>query len=128
MTSTLSVSLSVDVMDYVDDNMLGSLYKNAAMFVMPSLYEGFGVPVLEAMSFGTPVISSFASSLPEVGGDACLYFDPRDETDLVEKMNLIVTSPSLRQELVKKGRERIKLFSWKTCAAQTLEVLTNVLQ
>lgn len=110
---------------YVTDHELISLYKNAHAFIMPSLYEGFGVPLLEAMSFGCPVISSFVSSLPEVGGDACLYFDPRNERDLTEKMDLIGKNEALRKELVAKGFDRVKLFSWKKCAEDTLRVIKS---
>lgn len=107
---------------YVPDEELPTLYKNAFCFVLPSLYEGFGIPLLEAMSFKCPVISSNTSSLPEIGGDACLYFDPRDENELVEKLEKLKDS-KLRDELSKKGSERIKLFSWEKCATQTLEVI-----
>jgi len=109
--------------DYVDNDALAYLYKNASLFVLPSLYEGFGIPILEAMSFGCPVISSFTSSLPEIGGDACLYFDPTSKEDLKEKILQLLNNKKLRNELVKKGKERVKLFSWKKCGEETLELL-----
>lgn len=93
---------------------------------MPSLYEGFGIPPLEAMSFGCPVVSSISSSLPEVAGDAALYFDPKNPVDLVEKLKQLNDNPGLRKQLVKKGSERVKQFSWTDCAAKTLEVIKSV--
>ncbi len=109
--------------DFVTDNQLMFLYKNAFCFVMPSLYEGFGIPLLEAMSFDCPVIASFSSSLPEIGADACLYFDPKNPLDLVEKIKLLNDNPKLKSELIAKGKKRIKEFSWNKCAEQTLEVI-----
>ncbi len=110
----------------VSDEELVYLYQNAFVFVMPSLYEGFGIPVLEAMNYGCPVISSNSSSLPEVGGDACLYFNPEKENELLEQLNLLVDNEQLRQDLIKKGKEQIKKFSWQKSAIRTLEVLKNV--
>ncbi len=109
--------------DFVTDNQLMFLYKNAFCFVMPSFYEGFGIPILEAMSFECPVIASFSSSLPEIGADAALYFDPNNPYDLVEKIKLLKDDPTLRSDLIAKGKKRIKEFSWDKCAKQTLEVI-----
>ncbi len=109
--------------DYITDFQLCYLYENAFCLVMPSLYEGFGIPILEAMSFGCPVLSSFASSLPEVGGDACFYFDPKNVNELVEKLLKLKNSPEYKKELVAKGKQRIKQFSWKRCAEETLSVI-----
>lgn len=110
---------------YVTDEQINWLYKNAFCFVLPSLYEGFGIPLLEAMSFNCPVISSFTSSLPEVGDEACLYFDPKNEDDLLEKLVSLKENESLRQELIEKGKKRLKLFSWNKCAQETLEIIVN---
>ncbi len=121
--SDLGLNNDVFFTDYVTDNQLLLLYREAFCFVMPSFYEGFGIPIIEAMSFDCPVISSFASSLPEIGGDACLYFDPNNAYDLVEKMKLLKEDKKLCEELVKKGRERIKEFSWETCGQKTLEII-----
>lgn len=118
----------VKFLEFVDDSDLPFLYKYATMFVLPSLYEGFGLPVVEAMKYGTPVITSNVSSLPEAGGDACLYINPEDVADIAKKMQHLLDSPKLRQELVKKGYEHIKKFSWEKAAEETLTVLQELAQ
>ncbi len=112
---------------YVSDEELSTLYRNAFCFVLPSLYEGFGIPVLEAMSYGAPVIASFNSSLPEVGADACLYIDPHSPSDIAEKLEVLKKNSSLRKELIKKGKLRVQSFSWTKCAKETLDVIHNSL-
>ena len=107
---------------YVNDEELVALYKNASCFVMPSFEEGFGLPILEAFALGCPVVSSNAASLPEVGGDAVIYFDPHDLADMGDKIIKVLKSEELRQDLIKKGKERVKRFSWKKMAEKTLEV------
>jgi glycosyltransferase involved in cell wall biosynthesis len=102
-----------------DDLMLANLYKNALAFVYPSLYEGFGIPPLEAMSHGCPVICSNTSSIPEVVADAGHYFDPNDIDSISEAIEAVLSSPELRQSLISKGKERVEFFSWEKCAAQT---------
>ncbi len=125
-TKKLGLENDVIFTDYVTDDELGALYRGAFCLVMPSLYEGFGIPILEAMSFNCPVISSFSSSLPEVGDDACLYFDPKSEADLLDKLIILKGNENLRKELIKKGKERVKLFSWQTCAEKTLAIIKNI--
>jgi glycosyltransferase involved in cell wall biosynthesis len=110
---------------YLPSEKINWLYENAFCFVLPSLYEGFGIPLLEAMSFNCPVISSFTSSLPEVGDEACLYFDPKNEVNLYEKLVSLKENENLRQELIEKGKKRVKLFSWSKCAQETLEVIID---
>ena len=110
-----------------DDAVLAALYQSAAALVFPSLYEGFGIPPLEAMSFDCPVIASGVSSIPEVVGDAAEIFDPRDVDALRLAMERVVGNESLRLSLIARGRERIKLFSWNRCARETLEVYKRVL-
>lgn len=105
-----------------DDNLLAGLYFSATAFVYPSLYEGFGMPLLEAMSLGCPVICSNASSIPEVVGDAAVLFDPEDVDAIQESIETVVFSPDLIDSLVKRGHERIKQFSWSKCALETLRV------
>lgn len=126
LVTDLGLEDDVYFTDYISDNQLIFLYKNAFCFVMPSLYEGFGIPPLEAMSFGCPVISSKTSSLPEVSGDAALYFDPKNSFDLFEKLKKLKENPDLRKSLIKKGATRIKQFSWENCADTTLSLIKSV--
>ncbi len=109
--------------DFISDNQLVDLYKNAFSYVLPSLYEGFGIPVLEAMSYGCPAICSYTSSLPEIAGDAALYFDPENFQELAEKLTILKENKELRNELIKKGKERTKKFSWEKCGEETLNIL-----
>ncbi len=122
----MKMDKAVTFLGYVSDGKKINLFNNATAFILPSLYEGFGIPLLEAMSYGCPVISSNSSSLPEVGGSACLYFDPRNTTELVEKMELIISNKSLVNDLVAKGREQIKSFSWEEAGKKTLNVLVTI--
>ncbi len=123
--SELGLDKDVHFTDYVTDRQLVFLYKNAFCFVLPSLYEGFGIPILEAMSFGCPVVSSFSSSLPEIGGDACLYFDPKDVHDLREKLQMLIENKRMKSQLIQKGNLRVKEFSWEQCGEQTLAVIKS---
>ncbi|MFH1781014.1 MAG: glycosyltransferase, partial [Patescibacteria group bacterium] len=90
-----------------------------------SLYEGFGIPILEAQSAGTPVAASDIGSLKEVGGDACQYFDPKNINDMSEKIFKLISDNSLKEKLIHKGFENIKRFSWKKCAQETWKILWN---
>jgi len=108
------------------DRELANAYKYASVFVYPSLYEGFGIPLLEAMHYGCPIIASNASCFPEIGGDAVLYFKPDDSKDLTEKILLVLEDSNLRDNLVEKGFEREKNFSWQKCADQTLEFYKEI--
>lgn len=107
---------------FVTDEELVALYKEAKVFVLPSFEEGFGIPILEAMACSCPVASSNTASLPEVGGEAALYFDPVKPDDMVEKISKILKDKKLRQTLIEKGLKRYKQFSWKKLAEKTLEV------
>ena len=107
---------------YVSDEELAHLYRNTRLFVFPSLMEGFGLPVLEAMSYGAPVVSSKATSLAEVVGEAGLLFDPTDEGEMKESLHRALRDEGLRKELVKKGLERSKNFTWKKTARETIGV------
>jgi glycosyltransferase involved in cell wall biosynthesis len=112
---------------YVPDEDLPAIYSAADLFVFPSLYEGFGLPVLEAMACGTPVICSNTSSLPEVAGDAAFLVDPTDVCSLAGAMEQALTDEHLRSELMAKGLERARWFTWEKAAAKTLEVYRGVL-
>ena len=108
---------------YVDDADLPALLSGALAFVFPSLYEGFGIPVLEAGACGVPVITSNTSSLPEVAGDAALLVDPHDVDAIAEAMTRLVTDEALRNELSRRGLANVRRFSWEKCARETLAVL-----
>jgi glycosyltransferase involved in cell wall biosynthesis len=99
------------MLDYVNEEELAMLYSNAFCMVFPSLYEGFGLPVLEAMSHSCPVICSDRSSLPEVGGDAALYVDPYKFTDIRDQLEKLIANPELRTEMIEKGKQRVAFFS-----------------
>jgi glycosyltransferase involved in cell wall biosynthesis len=109
-----------------DDASLNALYANAAVFVYPSLYEGFGIPPLEAMSAGCPVVTIAVSSIPEVCGDAVEYASDGSPDSLAHAIEGLLKSPSRCDALRRAGRERLKLFSWKRCAAETAAVYRQV--
>lgn len=111
---------------YVSDEDLPALYNAASLFVYPSIYEGFGLPPLEAMSCGCPVITSNTSSLPEVVGDGGIMFDPHDIDELANLMYEVLTNNELKDDLIEKGLRRAKMFSWNKCAKETLEVYREV--
>jgi glycosyltransferase involved in cell wall biosynthesis len=101
------------------DRELITYYNNAVAFVMPSLYEGFGIPVLEAFSCNCPVVLSNTGSLPEIGGEAAIYFDPFDSKDIAEKVSEIISNEKLRLKLKKRGTSRLSLFNWEKTAKLT---------
>jgi len=111
---------------YVPREYLLMLYSSADLFVYPSLYEGFGLPVLEAMACGCPVIASQTSSLPEVAGDAAILFNPNDKNELATKILEVIENIELRKELVRKGYNQIKKFSWNTTVEETMKVILSV--
>lgn len=121
------LNLADRILQYsVSDGVLATLYKNALAFVFPSLYEGFGIPVLEAFNCGCPAVLSNTSSLPEVGEEAARYFDPADAISMRCAIEQVIRDPELRKNLIKKGFERAKDFSWEKVARQTKDVYTTV--
>lgn len=112
----------------VDDETLAAAYTKALCFVFPSLYEGFGIPTLEAFTCGCPAVISNTSSMPEVGGDAVLYFDPENEVEMRMQIEKVIHDNTLRLELKDKGKERGKRFSWEAIARQTVECYKKVLK
>jgi glycosyltransferase involved in cell wall biosynthesis len=112
---------------FVSDQQLRWLYEHCRAYVMPSLSEGFSLTGIEAMRHGAPVVSSNATCLPEVHGDAALYFDPLDISDMASKINQVITDEKLRRELIAKGAINIKRFSWQKMAEQTFKVYQRVL-
>ena len=113
-------------LDYLPPSELTSVYSNAEIFVLPSIYEGFGFPLLEAMAVGVPSIAARSSSLPEIGGDAALYFDPADSRALEKQIERLANDPALRQELIAQGKKRAAGFRWDIAAERTFTVLRNV--
>ncbi len=122
----LKILDKVKFLDFVPDEDLPSLYKDALCYVLPSLYEGFGLPVLEAMKYGCPVITSNVSSLPEAGGDAALYVDPLNTDDIAEKIKEVIDSKKLRDDMREKGYAHLKKFSWEKTARETLRILEEI--
>jgi glycosyltransferase involved in cell wall biosynthesis len=111
---------------YVSDGELRALYEHAACFVHPSRYEGFGLPPLEAMCCGCPVLAAEAASIPEVCGDAALYFDPGSPADLAGKLDVLMAHPAARAALAARGRDRAARFSWRRAAAANWEEVQRV--
>jgi glycosyltransferase involved in cell wall biosynthesis len=111
---------------HVPDEDMPMLYNLADLFVYPSLYEGFGLPTLEAMACGCPVIASNTSSIPEVVGDAGIMVDPYNVDEMAKAMYDILTDDELKDDMVKRGQKRIKKFSWEKCAKETLYVLERI--
>lgn len=111
---------------FIEDEQMPSLFRNALTFVYPSLYEGFGIPILDAFSAGCPVILSNCSCFPEVGGDAALYFDEGDAETLRTHILNLMKDKVLRETLIEKGLKRAELFTWEKCAERTAEVYRRV--
>ena len=110
-----------------DDAMLKMLYSRALALVIPSLYEGFGIPILEAFACGCPVAASSSSCLPEIAGDAAQYFNPKEIDEMLGVLEAFVEDSSLRIDLTKKGHERLRLFSWEKAADETFRVYQKAL-
>jgi len=117
----------VQVRGYVTLGELQSLYQSASLLLFPSLEEGFGIPVLEAMANGLPVVASRTASLPEAGGDAALYADPLDPQDIADKVLRAAEDPELRLKMIQQGLSRAGEFSWRRVAEATLQVYDEVL-
>ena len=113
-------------LDYVPAAQLETLYSRAEVFVFPSIYEGFGFPLLEAMALGTPVIAADSSSLPEIGGDAALYVPPADVSALTTAIERVTTDAELRNEMIAKGQAQAAKFRWDEAAEKTMAVLRRV--
>ena len=119
----LHIEHVVHFMGYVSEVDRNKLYSHALCFVLPSLYEGFGIPLLEAFAASCPVLSSNSSSLPEVGGGAPLYFKPDSVQELLDKLRLVDKDFKLTYSMVERGLAQAQKFSWETCAEDTLELL-----
>jgi glycosyltransferase involved in cell wall biosynthesis len=125
LVTSLQLEDRVHFLGYVSDETLHAFYSQAALFVFPSLFEGFGLPVLEAMAAGCPVITSNISSLPEVAGDAAVLVDPYHVDDVAEAIEAVCETQSFADELKRKGRERARQFSWMRCAQETQNIYTR---
>ena len=112
---------------HVENGEMERLYRGASLFVFPSLYEGFGLPPLEAMANGCPVVASYAASLPEVCGSAAYYVNPQDIPALAEGMYNVLTNQTLQRELIRKGYARVRHFSWDVSARAHLEIIRKLL-
>jgi len=123
-----------EVLEMLDENVirlgfvndLNEIYKKASVYCQPSLYEGFGLPLLEAFERNTPVVASRTQALVEVGGDACLYIDPKDPKDMAQKLIEAIENKKLRKNLIMKGKERLKDFSWKKTAQESLDIYAKI--
>jgi glycosyltransferase involved in cell wall biosynthesis len=122
----LNLGNSVVLAGHVPDNHVPGLYARASILIMPSLYEGFGFPVLESMAVGTPVVASDSSSLPEVGADAAIFFPPLDEAALAKAISDVLENRRVAEELRRKGLKRAREFSWQRTAEQTLSIYRSV--
>lgn len=113
---------AIELMGYVDDHDLARLYRSATMLLYPSLYEGFGLPIIEGMASGCPVLTSDRGAMAEVAGDAALRVDPEDSDDIARGIIRLVEESELRAEHIRRGIERASRFTWSACAAETMKV------
>lgn len=111
----------------VDDQGLVQLYKNAILFVFPSLYEGFGIPILESLACGCPLILSDTSSFPEVAGNSAIYFNPQEEGSIKNAVEKVIYNKSLRNDMILKGYNQVKKFSWEKATNETVDLYRSVL-
>lgn len=114
--------------DFIPDEQKDWLYTNAAAYVFPSLMEGFGLPGLEAMGYGAPVVSSNATCLPEIYGNAAIYFDPRDIEDMANRIDMVLSDSKLAKDLVTKGHKQLAKYSWEKMARRTHDVYMSALK
>jgi alpha-1,3-rhamnosyl/mannosyltransferase len=126
MVETRGLRNTVRFVHNVAEDDIPGLYSGADIFVFPSYYEGFGLPPLEAMACGVPVLCAYASSLPEVVGDAALTFDPYNPLELTAELRRLLETPALREHLRVRGTQRARAFSWEQTARATLAVYTDL--
>ena len=112
---------------YVPETDIAPLTAAATVFAYPSLYEGFGFPVAQAMAAGVPVIASNVSALPEIAGDAAVLIDPRSLAELRDALSRLLLSPDVRAQLAARGRQRAALFQWRTCAERSLQFFRDAM-
>lgn len=119
---------NIIILGYITDEELKALYLNALGFIFPSYYEGFGLPILEAMHCGCPVICARATSLPEIAGEAALFFDPMNAGEIAKAIDRIFSDEQLRNDIIQKGYQRAREFDWQTTAYNTLEELLTIVR
>lgn len=125
-TAALGLGDRVVFPGYIPDQHLPVLYRQALAYVFPSLSEGFGLPPLEAMQYGLPVAAARSSCLPEILGNGAIYFDPKDKHDIVQVLSDLLLNPQLREQLRSRGLERVKQFSWRKMAEETLKCYQSI--
>jgi glycosyltransferase involved in cell wall biosynthesis len=126
LIAKLGISGSVETLGTLSDNALAQVYRTSDVLVMPSLHEGFGLPILEAMASGTPVVASNRGSLPEVVGDAGLIVEPDDIEAIADAVVRLITDPKVRDEMIARGIDRSGQFTWERTARATLDVYRAV--
>ncbi len=127
LVTDIEIRKMVKWIGYVPDEVLPALYRKAFALIFPSVYEGFGMPVLEAMSCGCPVAMSSAGSLPEIGGDCATYFNPRSSDSIARNLSKFLIDPHLRAYMRASGLNHVKKFTWESTARATLDVYRRVL-
>ncbi|MBU1255995.1 glycosyltransferase, partial [Patescibacteria group bacterium] len=118
-----NLKLEIIELGYISEQEKLELLNNADMFVLPSFYEGFGMSILEAQAVGCPVITSDVSSMPEVAGQGAILVEPRNIEQITKNMYKIISDNNLRKDLIEKGNQNVKRFSWEKCAQETLKVI-----
>jgi glycosyltransferase involved in cell wall biosynthesis len=122
----MNLDKSIVHVNKIDDSILSNLYSNALFFAFPSLYEGFGIPVLESFASNCPTLLSTGGSLPEIGGEAAVYFDPNDQHSLYSAVENLISSTALRTEKIQKGEARVKEFSWDKTFQETMKIYKQI--
>jgi len=128
LIDAVNANPNIEFKSDVCNDELVKIYNESMLFVFPSFYEGFGLPMLEAMACGTSVVCSNTTSLPEVGGDAVVYCDPNNVNDIVEKMEMVLSDGKLQQDMIEKGLKRAKQFTWEKSANEHIKVFENLLK
>jgi glycosyltransferase involved in cell wall biosynthesis len=127
LAHSLKIENRIIWLGYVPDNLLPNLYSEATAFIFPSLYEGFGLPIIEAMACGCPTISSNRASLPEIGGDVAHFFDPMEISDMAESIRKVCEDTEYRQKLAQRGPEHVKKFDWESSFKKHMALFETIL-
>lgn len=122
-----SFASRIHLLGYLSDEQVHALYNRATAYIFPSLFEGFGLPLLEAMAGNCPIVTSNVSSMPEVAGDAAILIDPTNLNQMIDAIRTVCTEETVRSQLIENGQQRIRQFSWEKCARETLDVYKQIL-